>query len=71
MYKGDYYLQVPGVTMGSQVSLIVYNFVEANEPRAGGKIYVYDKSTVLKKDQAQAFTDYLNVINDDIRLEMK
>ena len=39
--------------------------VEANEPPRWWKRCVDDTYTILKKDRAQTFTEYLNRINDD------
>ena len=77
LYNGEYYLQIHGAAMGSPVSPIVCNIymedfeqralAEANDPPRWWKRYVDDTYTVLKKDQSQAFTEYLNTINDDIK----
>ena len=77
LYKGQYYLQVHGAAMGSPVSPIVCNiYMEdfeqkalsgAEHPPRWWKRYVDDTYTVLKKDKAQEFTDYLNTIDEDIK----
>ena len=63
--------------MGSPVSPIVCNlYMEsfeqkalagAEDPPRWWKRYVDDTYTVLKKDQSQEFTDYLNTVDDDIK----
>ena len=63
--------------MGWPVSPIVCNIymedfeqralAEASDPPRWWKRYVDDTYTVLKKDQAQAFTEYLNTIDEDIK----
>ena len=40
---------------------------EANDPPRWWKRYVDDTYTVLKKGQAKAFTEYLNMIDGDIK----
>ena len=40
---------------------------EANDPPRWWKRYIDDTYTVLKKDQAETFTEYLNMIDDDIK----
>ena len=75
LYKGEYYLQIHLAAMGSPISLIVCNiYMENFEQRAIAsyppcwwKGYVDDTCTVLKKDQAECFTEYLNTIDDDIK----
>ena len=77
LYKGEYYLQIHGAAMGSPVSPIVCNIymedfeqralTEATDPPRWWKRYVDDTYTVLKKDQAESFTEYLNTIDDDIK----
>ena len=77
LYKGEYYLQIHGAAMGSPVSPIVCNlYMEsfeqkalagAEDPPRWWKRYVDDTYTVLKKDQAQEFTDYLNTLDEDIK----
>ena len=77
LYKGEYYLQIHGAAMGSPVSPIVCDFYmedfeqralpEATDPPGWWKRYVDDTYTVLKKDQAESFTEYLNTIDDDIK----
>ena len=77
LYKGEYYLQIHGAAMGSPVSPIVCNIymedfeqralAEATDPPRWWKRYVDDTYTVLKKGQAESFTEYLNTIDDDIK----
>ena len=77
LYKGEYYLQIHGAAMGSPVSPIVCNIymedfeqralAKASDPPCWWKRYVDDTYMVLKKDQAQAFTEYLNTIDEDIK----
>ena len=77
LYKGQYYLQVHGAAMGSLVSPIVCNLYmenfeqialeQAENPPRWWKRYVDDTYTVLRKDQAQKFTDYLNTVDEDIK----
>ena len=77
LFKGEYYLQIHGAAMGLPVSPIVCNiYMEDFEQRALAKAtypprwvkrYVDDTYTVLKKDQAETFTEYLNTIDDDIK----
>ena len=77
LYKGEYYLQIHGATTGSPVSPIVCNIcmedfeqialAQASDPPRWWKRYVDDTYTILKKEQAQAFTEYLNTIDDDIK----
>ena len=40
---------------------------EENPPR-WWKRYVDDRYMVLRKDQAQKFTDYLNTVDEDIKI---
>ena len=77
LHKGQYYLQVHGAAMGSPVSPIVCNLYMENfeqmalakavNPPRWWKRYVDDTYTVLRKDQAQSFTDYLNTVDEDIK----
>ena len=77
LYKHEYYLQIHGTIVGSPVLLIVSNIymedfeqralAEANNHPCWWKRYANDTNMVLKKDQAQAFTEYLNMIDDDIK----
>ena len=77
VYKGEYYLQIHGAAMGSPVSPIVCNLymeyfeqkalAEAKDPPRWWFRYVDDTYTVLKKDQSQEFTDYLNTVDEDIK----
>ena len=63
--------------MGSLVSPIVCNLymekfeqlglAKAENPPYRWKRYVDDTYTVLRKDQAQKFTDYLNMVDEDIK----
>ena len=63
--------------MGSPVSPIVCNLYmenfeqialeQAENPPRWWKRYVDDTYTVLRKDQAQKFTDYLNTVDKDIK----
>ena len=63
--------------MGSPVSPIVCSIymedfkqrvlAEATDPPRWWKRYVDDTYTVLKKDQAETLTKYLNTIDDDIK----
>ena len=43
------------------------SLAETSDPPHWWKRYVDDTYTVLKKDKAQAFTKYLNTIDDDIK----
>ena len=77
LHKGQCYLQVHGAAMGSPVSPIVCNLymenfeqialAKAENPPRWWKRYVDDTYTVLRKDQAQKFTDYLNTVDKDIK----
>ena len=77
LYKADYYLQIHRAAMGLPVSPILCNIymedfeqrmlAEANDPPCWWKRYVDDTYTVLKKDQAETFTEYLDMIDDDIK----
>ena len=77
LHKGQYYLQVHGAAMGSPVSDIVCNLymenfeqitlAKAENPPRWWKRYVDDTYTVLRKDQAQKFSDYLNTVDEDIK----
>ena len=77
LYNGEYYLQIHGVAMGSPVSPIVCNlFMEWYEQKALAgyhdpprwwKRYVDDTYTVLKKNDADTFTEYLNTVDPDIK----
>ena len=77
LHKGQYYLQAHGAAIGSLVCPIVCkqymaNFeqmvlAKANNPPCWWKRYVDDTYTVLRKDQAQNFTDYLNMVDEDIK----
>ena len=77
LFKGDYHLQIHGAAMCSPVSPIVCNIymedfeqralAEATDPPRWWKRYIDDTYTVLKKDQAETFTEYLNTINNDIK----
>ena len=78
-YKGEYYLQIHETAMGSPVSPIVCNIyfkdfeqralAEATDPPHWWKRYVDDTYTILKKDQAETFTEYMNTIDDDIKIQ--
>ena len=77
LYKGEHYFQIQGAAMGSPFSPIVYNIhmedfeqrvlAEANDPPRWWKRYLDDTYTVLKKDQAETFKEYLNMIDDNIK----
>ena len=82
LHKGLFYLEVHGAAMGSPVSphhrcpilcnLYLKNFeqmalAKAENPPRWWKRYVDDTYTVLQKDQAQNFIDYLNTVDDDIK----
>ena len=77
LHKGQYYVQVHGAAMGSPVSPTVCNLymenfeqmalAKAENPPRWWKRYVDDTYTVLRKDQAQSFTDYLNMVDEDIK----
>ena len=77
VYNGVFYLQIHGAAMGSPVSAIVCNlFMEFFEQKALSgyshpprwwRRYVDDTHTILKKDHAQRFTEYLNTVDPDIK----
>ena len=77
LHKDQYYLQVHGAAMGSPVSPIVCNLymenfeqmalAKAENPSLWWKRYVDDTYMVLRKDQTQSFTDYLNTVDEDIK----
>ena len=70
LHKGQHYLQVYGAAMGLPVFAIVCNLYMENfeqtalakveNPSRWWKRYVDDTHTVLRKDQAHSFTDYLH-----------
>ena len=76
LHKGQFY-QVHGAAMGSPVSPIVCNLymenfeqialAKAENPPCWWKRYVDDTYIVLRKDQVQNFTDYLNTVDDDVK----
>ena len=79
MFRGEFYIQVYGIAMGSPVSLIfcnVYMYMEEFENKALNTTahppswwfcYVDDTCTKQKVQYVQEFTDHLNSIDNDIK----
>ena len=77
LFQGEYYLQMYGAAMRSPVSAIVCNlYMEYFEQQALAlprhllrpwRCYVDDTYMIMKKAHAQEFTEYLNMVDADIK----